>query len=168
MRRKKEDRRGSGLLQEGKTPRAVWDAVSSEGLASGNEYAWMHVSEDGRQVLCTYVRMLASPNTVSKRLKLTGLCPDARYRSEEDGRIYTGRELMNVGLSPGKSGPTPTPDNGYCSKLRRQGRLVRTDKSFRPRLRLMKGHSGTKGVKIRTLRTGALQWVFQKQISITG
>ncbi len=73
-----------------------------KGLTSGNEYAWMHVSEDESQVLCTYVRMLASPNTVSKRLKLTGLCPDARYEAEEDGRVWTGRELMNVGLSPGK------------------------------------------------------------------
>ena len=73
-----------------------------KGLQSGNEYAWMHVSEDGRQVAVTYVRPLASPNTVSRRLKLTGLCPDAGYRAEEDGRVYSGRELMNVGLSPGK------------------------------------------------------------------
>lgn len=73
-----------------------------KGLQSGNEYAWMHVSEDGRQVVVTYVRPLASPNTVSRRLKLTGLCPDAGYRAEEDGRVYRGRELMNVGLSPGK------------------------------------------------------------------
>lgn len=73
-----------------------------KGLQSGNEFAWMHISEDEKQILVTYVQILASPNTVSKRLRLTGLCPDAGYQEAGEMHMYTGRELMSIGLSPGK------------------------------------------------------------------
>ena len=66
----------------------------------GNEYAWMHISQDNMQILVTYVQILAKPNTVSKRLRLFNLQPDAFYQIEE--KIYTGQELMKIGLFVGK------------------------------------------------------------------
>ena len=71
------------------------------GLDEGNEYAWMHVSEDGDQVIVSYVQARMTPNSVSKRLRLAHLDPEARYRV--DGEVVrSGAELMSVGLAIGK------------------------------------------------------------------
>ncbi len=64
----------------------------------GNTAAWVFVSEDGRRVFAAYFRLLSRVNAPIQRMKLAGLDPDARYRSAEDGKIYTGAELMNIGF----------------------------------------------------------------------
>lgn len=45
-----------------------------------DERAWMYVSADGSQAVVSDVRVLARANTVPKRLRLTGLEPDAVYQ----------------------------------------------------------------------------------------
>ena len=72
------------------------------GLDGGNEYAWMHVSEDGSRIVACYVCQRMTPNSVSHRLMLSYLEPAARYRVDGSDRVYSGAELMNVGLSLGK------------------------------------------------------------------
>jgi alpha-galactosidase len=64
----------------------------------GNEAAWMSVSEDRRDAVVTFVRVLARPNAPQVVLKLAGLDPKQVY--EADGRPgqWTGDELMGWGL----------------------------------------------------------------------
>lgn len=73
-----------------------------KGLDMGNEYAWMYKSKDEKQILVTYVQVLAKPNTVPKRLQLDGLDPKAFYQVYNDSNVYTGQELMKIGLALGK------------------------------------------------------------------
>lgn len=73
-----------------------------KGLEDGNEYAWLFSSEDGAQVLVTYVQKRMCPNTITRRLRLRGLEPDAFYRDEAEGWVRSGRELAAVGLALGR------------------------------------------------------------------
>lgn len=73
-----------------------------KGLESGNEYAWMHVSQNETEVLVAYVQILMKPNTVTKRLRLRGLKPKSYYQVSGEERIYSGKELMEIGLALGK------------------------------------------------------------------
>ncbi|SES03125.1 alpha-galactosidase [Propionibacterium cyclohexanicum] len=61
----------------------------------GNEFAWQKTLDD--RVIVTFVRVLARPNTVPKRLLLVDLDPTGNYR-DEHGQVHTGSELMNIGL----------------------------------------------------------------------
>lgn len=61
----------------------------------GNEFAWQKILDD--RVMATVVRVLARPNTVPKRLLLTGLDPTGKYR-DTGGQLHTGAELMHIGL----------------------------------------------------------------------
>ena len=56
----------------------------------------MVVSEDGKQAIVAYYRILAGANPPHRRLRLTGLLPDACYCI--DGREYYGSELMQIGI----------------------------------------------------------------------
>ncbi|OTO77335.1 alpha-galactosidase [Enterococcus sp. 12E11_DIV0728] len=71
---------------------------------SENEFTWSQ--KDEGQVIVNHVFIRAQANTVPKRLKLIDLVPTANYRLEEEGRVYSGRELMEIGLSL----PKPTHD----------------------------------------------------------
>lgn len=73
-----------------------------KGLKQGNEYAWMYISEDEGEILVTFVQILSSANTVSKRLCLKNLDRSARYRDHMTGQIYFGSELSELGLALGK------------------------------------------------------------------
>lgn len=74
----------------------------------GNETAWMVVSEDKREAILGYYRVLNTVNTSFTRVRLQGLDPDLLYHvsGKED---HYGDELMNLGLitsdaSTGKAG----------------------------------------------------------------
>ena len=65
----------------------------------GREAGWIVVSEDQSEALAAYHQMSAEPNGPWKRLKLAGLCPEKKYIVDgEDARVYSGSELMNVGI----------------------------------------------------------------------
>ena len=72
------------------------------GLDGGNEYAWLHESEDGSRVVVCYVQARMTPNSVSHRLRLSHLDPTARYRVDDTDVVRSGAELMGVGLALGK------------------------------------------------------------------
>lgn len=59
--------------------------------------SWELVSKDGREVLVTFVQVLGRPNYHSRRLRLQGLDPKGRYRTE-NGHTYDGDVLMNCGI----------------------------------------------------------------------
>lgn len=65
---------------------------------TGNEAAWMSVSEDQREALVTHVYAQAQPNMKSKLLRLRGLDPQTDYVDEETGIVYGGDELMYRGI----------------------------------------------------------------------
>lgn len=60
---------------------------------------WEIVSGDGEEVLVTFVQVMGRPNYHSRRILLQGLCPDAIYRNERDGKTYSGDALMYAGLN---------------------------------------------------------------------
>ena len=73
-----------------------------KGLEDGNEYAWMFSSLDGAEVLVTYIQKRMCPNTITRRLRLRGLKPDALYRAEGEGWVRSGQELAGAGLAVGR------------------------------------------------------------------
>ena len=64
----------------------------------GQETAWMSVSEDKKEALVTFVTGQTRANEKPGCLPLRGLDPDRDYRSEDDGRVFGGDELMYRGL----------------------------------------------------------------------
>lgn len=63
--------------------------------------AWMFVSKDKSEALLTYVQILGSANKPRALVRLSGLDPKRNYLTD-DGKVYTGDELMNVGFATGK------------------------------------------------------------------
>ena len=60
---------------------------------------WMVASPDGKEALVTYVQVLGRPdNHHSRRIKLSGLCPEAEYRVEGMDGCFGGDALMYAGL----------------------------------------------------------------------
>ena len=70
----------------------------AEGARDGNDAAWIQVSEDRAEAVLTAVRRLATANTLPPMIRLEGLDPQRRYRVAETGDVFTGAELMRVGL----------------------------------------------------------------------
>lgn len=68
-------------------------------LDNKNQYAWQVVSNDQKEIVASYVQILAKCNTLSKRLKLSGLPHGEIYLEVESGQKYTSEELMYIGLS---------------------------------------------------------------------
>ena len=67
--------------------------------------AWSWVSEDKKQALVHGVVFRAAPNTLRRRLRLSGLKEQAKYRTADSGTVYTGAALMAGGvLLPWMSG----------------------------------------------------------------
>ncbi|NLM96460.1 MAG: alpha-galactosidase [Halanaerobiaceae bacterium] len=65
---------------------------------TGNNTAWMLVSEDREEALAAYYQLLAEPNPGRYSIKLKGLDPDKKYRIVETDEVYGGDELMYAGL----------------------------------------------------------------------
>ena len=63
----------------------------------GNETAWMVVSDDRKEALVGYYRVLQPSNAPLRRLKLKGIAEDMEYcvNGEE---IHSGGELMQIGI----------------------------------------------------------------------
>ncbi|WP_411348067.1 alpha-galactosidase [Paenibacillus sp. WLX2291] len=67
----------------------------------GNHTAWMFVSADRSEAFAGYFQVLSVPNPPLRRLKLTGLEPEIRYRMSINGvaeELYYGDELMHHGI----------------------------------------------------------------------
>ncbi len=60
--------------------------------------AWMVVSKDKNTAVFSYYKVLAQPNPKLRKLVLTGLDPDKKYRCSRTGETYYGDELMNMGF----------------------------------------------------------------------
>ncbi|MBW4082426.1 alpha-galactosidase [Paenibacillus sp. S150] len=65
----------------------------------GNETAWMFVSDDQREALVYYFRVLAEPHPPRRTLLLSGLNPEVDYRLADSGEVYGGDRLMQAGLT---------------------------------------------------------------------
>lgn len=60
--------------------------------------AWMHVSEDKKQVLLHVVMLENHGNMTVSYVRMKGLMPDAIYEDSESGHSYYGSALMEAGL----------------------------------------------------------------------
>lgn len=65
----------------------------------GDETAWMLLARDGSKLIVWYYKAYAVGEEAYLGLKLTGLEPEEEYLCIEDGKIYGGDILMNVGLN---------------------------------------------------------------------
>ena len=60
---------------------------------------WSVVDKDKKEVLVTFIQVLARPNYHSRRIYLKGLDPKAFYRIEGRDEVYAGDVLMYAGLN---------------------------------------------------------------------
>ena len=63
-----------------------------------NTSAWMVVSDDGKEAIVGWYRVLNGVNLPYTRLRLKGLCEDLPYKVDGESGIHYGSELMNAGL----------------------------------------------------------------------
>jgi alpha-galactosidase len=67
---------------------------------SNHEYdCTLVVSKDKKEVLVTFIQVLARPNYSTRRVRLKGLCENTLYRIEETGVELSGGALMHAGLA---------------------------------------------------------------------
>lgn len=84
-----------------------WNDLVREGdyyriasYSENREYdCWEVVSKDKHQALVTFVQVLGRANCHSRRIRLQGLAPDAKYRLEGSDEVYGGDVLMYAGLN---------------------------------------------------------------------
>lgn len=81
-----------GLVQQGNLYRL-------QSPFEGNETAWMFVSDDQREALVYYFRVMAVPYPPRRTLTLRGLNPDCDYTVTDSGEVYGGDRLMQAGLA---------------------------------------------------------------------
>ncbi len=85
----------------------------------GNITAWMAVSEDKKEAVLGWYKVLNGVNLPYTRLRLQGLGPDLAYRicvdGEERAGVYYGDELMNAGLVTSDSASGEVPRGGKSS-----------------------------------------------------
>lgn len=74
------------------------DMYRIESPFEGNTTAWEFISEDGNDIFAAYFRILAKPNDGINRMKFVALEENARYEVVGEDKIYSGAELMNIGL----------------------------------------------------------------------
>ena len=60
--------------------------------------SWAFVSEDRQTVLLCAYNILSVPNSAPVRVRLHGILPDARYKTE-DGRCFSGAALLYHGMT---------------------------------------------------------------------
>ncbi len=65
----------------------------------GNHTAWMLVSEDKKEAVVFFYRILNTPNDALYRFKLNGLCMEYNYELEGTEDLVTGSQLMQYGLN---------------------------------------------------------------------
>jgi len=65
---------------------------------AGSGTAWMVVNQDQSEAIVAWYQVLARPNDRYKRLRLKGLDRTARYLVKELDTVYSGSELMEMGL----------------------------------------------------------------------
>lgn len=75
-----------------------------------NATIWQMVSADGKTVRVVAFQILNAPNLPTRRVRLRGLDPSARYRLE-DGDIFSGNDLLHAGL------PLDQPTEDFASEL---------------------------------------------------
>lgn len=66
----------------------------------GNETAWLYVTDDKKEAVCFFFRVLAKPHTPLIKLKLEGLAPNKMYCVNDSKLILSGEELMYSGIQP--------------------------------------------------------------------
>ena len=66
---------------------------------TGNDAAWMSVSDDKREAIVTHVYAQAVPNMKDQLMRLTGLDESLTYRDVDTGITYGGDELMYYGIA---------------------------------------------------------------------
>ncbi len=64
-----------------------------------NDVAWMFISKDCEEIVVSFVRTLAKPNSKFITLKLVGLDESSKYEILGEDIIVGGDELMNIGLN---------------------------------------------------------------------
>lgn len=84
----------------------------------GNIAAWMVVSQDKKQAILAYYKVLNDVNCEFRKIALQGLLESASYMVQEEGRdrgIFFGSELMNIGLitTDASAGEAPK-EEGPC------------------------------------------------------
>lgn len=65
---------------------------------NGKLDAYMVVKKDKKEALVTIIHVFNRPVEGGKWVKLKGLKPEAVYRVNDDERLYTGEELMYIGI----------------------------------------------------------------------
>ena len=66
---------------------------------TGNDAAWMSVSDDKREAIVTHVYAQAVPNMKDQLMRLNGLDESLTYRDVDTGITYGGDELMYYGIA---------------------------------------------------------------------
>ena len=69
-----------------------------KGPYEGNQTAWMFVSPDQREAMLFTFQEQAFAQGALTKTHLAGLKPDLLYREEATGQVYSGAELMKLGL----------------------------------------------------------------------
>ena len=64
-----------------------------------NDVAWMFISKDCEEIIVSFVRTLAKPNSKFISFKLVGLDESSKYEILGENIIVGGDELMNIGLN---------------------------------------------------------------------
>ena len=64
-----------------------------------NDVAWMFISKDCEEIIVSFVRTLAKPNSKFISLKLVGLDESSKYEILGENIIVGGDELINIGLN---------------------------------------------------------------------
>jgi alpha-galactosidase len=64
-----------------------------------NEAAWNFVSEDRSEMVASYFKILSQPAAAITTIKFKGLNREYLYKNLENGEIFGGDELMNVGIT---------------------------------------------------------------------
>ncbi len=65
----------------------------------GNHTAWMFVSEDKKEAVVFFYRVLNTPNDALYRFSLAGLSEELAYELEGTDSVLSGSQLMNYGLN---------------------------------------------------------------------
>lgn len=71
----------------------------TESPFDGNTASWVFVSEDGRDVFGVRFHILCEVNGRAERMKFAGLEEEAMYRVAGEDKVYSGAELMYIGLA---------------------------------------------------------------------
>ncbi len=74
------------------------DFIRLQSPFEGNLASWMFVSEEQDEALLFIGRVLANAQPVFNEVRLAGLAENSLYEDTESGAVYSGSELMNIGL----------------------------------------------------------------------